>query len=150
MFKKNSLVHGGELRRKKIRRPLDTKRPIHLVLKARHSILRKHEKFIKENFYKWGQKYNLKIYGLSVVHNHVHAAVRFRFRRDYLAFIRALTGAIAKKLGKGLWKFLPFTRVISWGRDLKILAAYIWQNEFEARGLVQYRARYRRELKLSG
>ncbi len=61
--------------------------------------------------------------------------------RDYRKFIRALTGILARKLGKNIWKMLPFTRVASWGKDFLNLKKYFHQNREEAAGRRPYRAR---------
>jgi len=68
-------------------------------------------------------------------------------RKEYNAFIRSLTGLLARKLGKGLWALLPFSRVAQWGKPFRALQKYLEQNRLEAEGVMPYQKRndwYRR------
>ncbi len=71
----------------------------------------------------------------------MHLVLSIPSRDAYKAFVRALTGILARNLGKKLWALLPFTRVASWGRDYENLRAYLLQNRVEAGGWVPYQAR---------
>ncbi len=127
--------HGGELARGKRKglRPLARRRPIHLTLKAKRQIYAE-RRWIEGEVTRLAKRFHLKTYGIAVAGNHIHFAIEIPGRREYSAFIRALTAQIAKKLGKGLWSLTPFTRVANWGRDFKRLLDYIRKNREEASG----------------
>lgn len=93
-------------------------------------------------------RFGIRIYSLAVARDHVHLVLLLPDRRSYAAFIRSLTGILARKLGRGLWRFLPFSRVASWGRDFLALCRYLRKNREEALGPRPYEKRrdwYRRD-----
>jgi REP element-mobilizing transposase RayT len=138
-----NLFHGGEIAKgkRKLRRPLARKRPIHLVLKATKKNLYSHRKNIQESSQIIAKKFSVKIYNMAVNHDHVHYILKIADRKSYCAFIRALTSIFARKIGTGLWKILPFTRILAWGKDFRRVQAYLSQNSKEAAGLVPYKQR---------
>lgn len=71
----------------------------------------------------------------------VHLIIQIPGRKEYVAFIRSLTGLVARKLGKGLWKLLPFTRIANWGRDFRNLVNYLRKNLEEWLGFRVYEPR---------
>ena len=143
LFSKSPTFHGGELNagRRKGARPLARKRPLHLVLKSSRASLRKHEALILASARRYGERFGIRLYDQAVNHDHLHFVLKIPGRREYAQFIRALTGFLARKLGKGLWKVLPFTRIASWGRDFQRLKAYLCQNREEASGRQPYTPR---------
>ena len=136
--------HGGQINhgRRKARRPLATKRPLHLVLKC-HKDLSLFSKFdeVKYLINKYSFKFHIKIYSLSVQQDHIHFLIKIENRESYKKFSRSLTGVLARKFGKGIWNLSPFTRVVSWGRDYENTKKYISQNEDEIWGVRPYTAR---------
>lgn len=147
LFKeKQKVVHGGSLvQGKRIsKRPLSTKRPIHLVLKAKPEFdLRCNKDIIKYLSEKYADHNRIQVYSMSVQKDHVHYCLRISCEKSYRGFVRSLTGMISRKLGKGIWKYRPYTRVGSWGRDFKGIKNYILQNELEALGVLPYKPRRR-------
>lgn len=145
-FKKGSTQHGGvlSLNKRKRARPLAKNKAIHLVLKSRTTILFKNKCWILKLLRQQASSKGVRIYSVSVQKDHIHIVLRIYSRHLYSGFIRAVTGVIAKRLGKGLWKFIPFTRFISWGRDFKAAKAYVFQNEMEVLGIWGYQPRRRR------
>ena len=121
--KKTKLEHGGEyaVGKRKCRRPLDTKKATHLVLKtnranemqisftkARNLV----EKIIKQR----AGRAKVRVYSFAVVGNHVHLAIYFKERAQYVKFIRAVTGHLIlalskefKKSLKGLFDLMPYS-----------------------------------------
>ena len=139
-----SLFFGGGLEAdpKRSQRILSTKLPTHLVLKSKPTFkLFKNKSIIEEILKKQAKKFGVKIYGLSVQKDHIHLNIRIFSRITYKAFIRAVTGLIARKLGCGIWKFRPFTRIVKWGRPFEILKKYILQNELEIKDIIPYQER---------
>lgn len=136
---------GGSLLsgKRKNARPLSTKKPIHLVLKSSGSSFfnpgnRKLEKIIRDH----AQKYCIKLYDISFNWSHVHLLLQLPTRSSYLAFIRTVTAAVVSFLTKlkgesykGIFDLRPFTRVLSWGRDLRNAFAYFEKNDLEGWGL---------------
>lgn len=149
LFEEQLLFHGGVLAEKKRKtlRPLDSKRALHCVLKARAPILRTRAAWIAHEIRKSATRHHLKTYGLAVNRNHIHLVLKIPHRRGYRAFIRALTARLALAFGKGLWALTPFTRILAWGLDFRRALAYCRQNEEEASGERAYQERtdwYRR------
>ena len=141
-FAQTPLFHGGEIARgrRKNARPLSSKRPLHLVLKAARPI-RAHQSLFRNKLFQLGEKFQIRIYSSAVAADHVHLVLKISGRRQYAAFIRSYTSYLARTLGKGLWKLLPFTRVASWGSDFRGLLRYLEQNRREASGEWEFRPR---------
>ena len=148
LFKNDQLkFHGGQVYsgKRKTKRPLATKNPIHLVLKCNKSISLFHE-FCEVKYYinKYSFKFHIKIYNLSVQRDHIHFLLKIENRESYMKFTRFLTGVLARKYGKDLWQLTPFTRVLSWGKDYEATKKYISQNEDEVWGVKPYKHRQQR------
>lgn len=75
-------------------------------------------------------RFSIKAYSIGVQTDHVHLQIGFHSRLIYVRWIRALTGALALRF-KLKFKFLPFTRITTWGRDFKKVNLYIFTNEVE-------------------
>ena len=142
-FKKQKLFHGGKLSigKRKTQRTLCSKKSIHLVLKSKKPILRLNKEKVITASKKYAKRFGVKIYQESVQRDHYHVLIKISSRQSYNQFIRALTSYLARHLGRGLWKLLPFTRVINWGRSYQTVNKYIQMNEREILGLQPYRKR---------
>lgn len=142
--------HGGELvkGKRKTLRPLARRRPIHFILKSRRRDLHfRHRQLLEQELFRLATKFHLRLYGVSVSHDHIHFVARIPGRREYVAFIRSFTGIMARRLGVNLWRLLPFSRVLSWGRDYHRTKSYLEKNRAEADGIWSYEPRrdwYRR------
>ncbi len=148
LFKEDQLkLHGGQINqgRRKLRRPLSTKQPIHLVLKCDKSTgLFRELNQVKYYINKYSWKFCIRIYSLSVQHDHIHFLIKIDDRESYVKFNRALTGILARKYGKGIWQLSPFTRVLNWGKEYETVKRYIRQNEDEVWGIIPYVQRQQR------
>lgn len=148
LFIPSPLHHGGELaagKRKSIR-PLGRKRPIHLILKSRLP-MRRHAPLIAKDAKRLAEKFSCRIYDTAVAADHVHLILTVAGRKEYRAFIRSLTGLLARKIQKGIFTLLPFSRVANWGKDFAQLKSYLRKNREEASGARPYESRqdwYRR------
>jgi REP element-mobilizing transposase RayT len=147
-------------------RPLSSKDFTHIVLKSdlakkteksdlrmikkRHQV----ENIIKTDIHNFG----IRVHKLAVASNHIHILISFKNRRKYFAWIRRITGLIArlmlqKERGLALekhqiqkksknklsfWSQRPFTRIVSWGRDYKTVFNYIEKNILQALGFGSY------------
>ena len=171
---KVSLEHGGQTRpgRRKIARPIDLKRPLHLVLRSSmargpHSMLApKHEHRIRAIVDLAAEKYDIRLYRFVNVGNHLHLLVQTRTRPAFRGFLREISGRIAMLVTgsrkshplelitrsgarstsgrKRFWDLLAYTRIVGWGRDFVSLKRYFIKNHFEAAGLLT------REMTLQG
>ena len=143
LFKEKSRrFHGADVVRgkRKSSRPLAKGEPFHLNFKANKQI-QQETAWITCVLYKFGRRFEVKVFDIDVSGDHAHLLIKIKHRRDYYAFVRAVTGVVAKALGAGLWKEIPFTRVANWGDDFKELKAYLKKNREEASGLRAYEPR---------
>lgn len=132
-----SLLKGNP----KTPRPLDSKLPIHLVLRARESTLRLPKNFgrVDRYVYLTAKKYGVRIYEFANVGNHMHLVLKISDRRLWSAFIRELTGRIAQT-ARGpapgrFWLFRPFTRIVrGWKNAFRAARNYVYFNRLEADG----------------
>jgi len=90
----------------------------------------------------------LRVYHFVNVGNHLHLVLRVDHRRlttgrrAYRAFIRAVTGLIARHVLRAergaakavkFWQARPFTRLVSWGRDyVRLSGYYMAKNSLQA------------------
>lgn len=129
-------THGGSLSlgKRKTRRPLDSRKPIHLVIKATNSYtLLKNKGLVEQVIHRFSVRFGMKLYAKAVQHDHIHLCLSFQNRSVYKMWIRAVSGTLVKTI-KGLkFKLLPFTRVIgASGKDLRCVQNYINKNQAEA------------------
>ena len=123
-------------------RPMDSKLPLHLVLRARNSSMRRPSIFGKVNrtAYETAEKYGVKIFSFANVGNHLHLVIRVTNLKLWAPFIRELTGRIAmcanpKAESGGFWLYRPYTRIIrSWKKAFRSLLDYVFLNRLEADG----------------
>lgn len=143
---------GGSLQTKGLRksaRVLDSRKPMHLVLKSNKSIvLFKYKKKLQNILRKQAKTFGVKIYSETVQSDHWHLFIKITNRRLYRGFIRSVTGLIARLLGKGIWDFAPYSRIVQWGRDFWNVKDYFLLNECEVSKIVPYAVRKRRTSKL--
>ncbi len=143
-FKKTEKESGGSLThgKRKTARVLDSRKPINFVLKSQKSVnlyLRRSQ--LQHLLFRYAKKFGVKVYSESVQRDHWHFCIKITNRHLYRAFIRALTGIIARKIGKGLWVQPPYSRIATWGRDFLNVLDYILLNQCEVAGVVPYAIR---------
>ncbi|MGE3608672.1 MAG: transposase [Bacteriovoracaceae bacterium] len=91
---------------------------------------------------KYAERFNIKIYRVSVNSNHLHLLIVVKRRVHIKHFLRSVTGLIARLMGAGkLWEYLAFSRVSDWGKQYRILMKYIQKNVLEASGIITYEPR---------
>ncbi len=164
--------HGGSLslRRRKRRRPLNIKKPVHLVLrsdlaKGKRSLVRNQVMVIR-TLTRFSAKFYVKVYERAICGNHLHVLVKASNRRQLQNFFRVFAGQVAQQIlqkfplgekeekafrggahpknHKTFWSQLAYTRLVSWGRDFGNVSRYIVQNLLETAGLIPYRRTKRR------
>lgn len=139
------LAHGGELavRKRKIIRPLDPRRPVHITMrssKARGRYnFRNHQLAVKRIIERAATHANVKIHEFANVGNHLHLLISFKKRESAQRFMREVAGLIAravtgarkgKPFGK-FWDLLAHSRVVTGLRDLKYVLDYVFKNQIE-------------------
>lgn len=105
-FKTNrsTKIHGGELSigRRRARRPLTTKSPVHVVLRSDFAYggrcLMKHHKLIYAILRKASKRFRISVYERAICGNHIHLLVRGKKRIDLQNFFRVVAGHIAQKI----------------------------------------------------
>ena len=142
LFPLKPLIHGGDidLGKRKRKRVLSTELPVHLTMKANRNFY-EHRAHVWDEAERLAGHFNLALLDGAVAQDHLHLVIRFLERKHYNAFIRSLSGLLARKLGKGIWHLSPFTRVVGWGREFKTLREYIERNRLEAAGEIEYKPR---------
>ncbi len=155
-----ALKHGGgtNVGRRKLARPVDPKRPIHLVLtssKARGDWAltnTENRRHIREALHQGRKRFGVKVYSQGTQGNHLHLLIKSPSRRDFQSFLRYLAGRLAMKItgackgrrlkrsfqdsntessARGFWDALAFTRLVAWGRDFLSVKDYVELNEQE-------------------
>lgn len=149
-------THGGTLNagKRKVSRPIATKRPMHVVLKSSkahgsHS-LHSQSRWLETLLRKVSSQFGVRVFRYSNNGNHLHLVVQAKTRKGFQSFLIAFSGVVAQKIMgsyKGVpqkarfWDHIPFTRIVEWGRDFQNAIAYTDQNYLEERGLLSYRPR---------
>ncbi len=147
---RTALDHGGDIGkgRRKLARPFDPKRPLHVVLRSTRargqwSLLRpRHADHVESVIKKTAETYGIKVYRFVNVGNHLHLIIQTRKKTQLQAFLRVASGQIAMLITKArkgsavgrFWDKLAYSRVISWGREFEALLKYLVANLFEAQG----------------
>jgi REP element-mobilizing transposase RayT len=145
---KKRISHGGDLRagKRKISRPLDRKKPVHVVLKSslakgRLSFLSVKNRLIVDSIVrKSAHRFGVTIKSFENMGNHIHLVLSFKEREGFQNFLRAVASLIArsvtgakkgKPFGRKFWDSLAFTRVITGFRDFKSIMHYMFKNALE-------------------
>lgn len=153
-FISSTKCHGDVRGKRKVARPIATKRPMHVVLKSSRAVrnwsmfrkAREIESIIREK----AAKNFVQIRQYSNNGNHLHLLVQAKDRKLFKHFLMAISGRIAQTVTgstKGapqsskFWDYIPFTRIVEWGIDLKNVTSYIIQNFMEAKGWIDYQPR---------
>lgn len=157
LFQQDGTSFGGDLMKKRKgrgARPLDTRHSMHLVLRSTQatgakSFLR-HRGLIHSILQKFADKFGIHVYEFANVGNHLHIHMKLGTRQTWRPFIRAVTAAIAVKIGrksrwnkssKRFWDRRPFTRVAVGRRAFKTLSEYVRVNLLEGFGVSRALAR---------
>ena len=136
---------GGSLLlgRRKSKRPLSTKHPLHLILKANQKGLFNPGNRLLENLIRSQcAKFNIQVFDFALNWSHIHLLIRIRDRQDYIKFIRSLTSILASKIRQSkpdlteIFTLRPFTRIITWGRDFRNALSYQVLNQLESLNLI--------------
>lgn len=130
-------VFAPKTGRRKSKRPLSSRHPIHLILHSEKSNLRKNERWVLTQWNRFARKFGVRTYRIVVCGDHLHSVIRLHDFKNYVAFIRAFSGTLARSAGIK-WSCRPATRLANWGRDFKRLCQYVKLNFLEANGFLEY------------
>ncbi len=142
-------THGGSATqgRRKLQRPLDSRKPVHLVLKSSHakgqrSFLGSRNKLKIASILKdRAKQFAITLHSQQNVGNHIHVVASFKRREDFQNFLCTIAALIArhvtgarkgKPFGVKFWDSLAFTRVVMGRRDQYGLLRYVDKNRIEA------------------
>lgn len=171
-FPPDASAYGGALFRTRSGRsrgrPVSTTRTMHVVLrseKAKGIWSFKHqrnERHVIAAIRRHSKRFDVKVFSLANVGNHLHLHVQFPSRNNYLRFIRAVTAAIAMavtgssrwrpnsgvrtRTGHGkkkekFWSGRPFSRIVKTAKAFLTLKDYIAINHLEGLGFAREVAR---------
>lgn len=125
---------GGSLLvgKRKCSRPLDTKRSIHLVLKATNAfVLLRSRKLVESRIDRISRRFGVKVYRIGIHADHVHVAIKIPNRNLYCRWIRVLTSCLVREISGLKFSLRPYSRVVNWGREFKSVCAYVYENFLE-------------------
>ncbi len=165
LIKKKKTEYGGEyLKTREGRsggRPLSTKSTMHIVLRSTKATgTKSFYRFrvpITEILTKFSERYGVKIVTFANAGNHLHLQIKLSNRYAYFKFIRAVTAAIAMKVGghnrwsvnsapaksdRKFWDRRPFSRVVESFKAYLNLKDYIRINQLEGEGYCRKGARF--------
>ncbi len=154
MFKPAPMEFGGSLLKgkRKSKRTLTTKKPIHLILKgdvSQSGSLVVKRNWINKEVKRLADKFFIKIYEEpGICRNHIHFTIKISTTENYKKFIRALSGRLAQVL-KIKFLYRPYTKILEWGRHFKRAMGYVLQNKEEALGIRPYKPRNKKRTDLT-
>jgi REP element-mobilizing transposase RayT len=128
-------------------RPFARKAPVHVVLRSEKArgaqSLWNHDRGVLEIVNSEAARVGADVMGYANSGNHLHLLMRFRSPKAQQRFLRAAAGLIARlvlgakktarklKQGEVFWAGRPFTRLVTWGRELTSLKRYLVINSQE-------------------
>lgn len=133
-----------------------------------------HKKFILSLIKKNSYRFQVKVYEHAIQGNHIHLLLKAQTREGLQNFFRVIAGHSAQKILKEcpfkeqaggaqsptkkparrtsgckknqrkFWSYLLYSRVVSWGRELKLVTHYIQKNTMELLQIMAYEPRLKR------
>ena len=147
---------GGSLLKKshaKKARPISVKKSMHVVLKSSRATgsrsLKRQSRKIDRTVNLQGCKHGVKVYKVGNGGDHLHLVLKPMSRRAFNAFIRSITGLIARIItgrqrgagagGSAFWEQRPYSKIIEWGRQFRWTMSYLMKNDLQTFGFLDYR-----------
>jgi hypothetical protein len=146
-------TYGGSLNYRKVKRPFDSKKLTHAVLKARlgkANGFSKRERVVREVILDGCRRYGIRSQDLAVHIDHIHILFYTKLRESQVRFLRFVAAELGRRFkvkgsGQSLWLNRPFTRLVGWGRkSLLGVKKYIARNRAEVMGFLAYKPRNHR------
>jgi REP element-mobilizing transposase RayT len=151
LIPKPSKEHGGTTRlgKRKIARPLTTKKPLHVIFRATKArgllsfMHRKNKADIHILLLDTAKRFGIRIDRYENVGNHIHLVMQGKKRAQIQAFLRVfpqrvmfhVTGACKGNPQGRFFDYIAYSRVVEWGREFKIVTTYLLKNALEALSL---------------
>jgi REP element-mobilizing transposase RayT len=139
-WKRDRFAFGGSLLKgshPKGKRIFSSRLPMHVVLRSsqarkERSLLR-HGSAIARILAEQARRHHIRLDSAANAGNHLHLLLQASSRVGLSAFLRAITGRIAQLVNadKGFWDARPFSRLVSWGQDLRRVSRYLTLNSTE-------------------
>jgi hypothetical protein len=129
-----SLLKGSHPKKKRV---FSARVPMHVVLKSSQSVgsrsLLRHGPAIARILGAQARRHHVRLDGVANAGNHLHLLLQAPSRDCLSAFLRAIAGRIAQLAGskQGFWDARPFSRLVSWGQDLRRVSRYLGLNATE-------------------
>lgn len=152
LFSHPGLEYGGSARlgRRKIQRPFDRKRPMHLVFRSSKArgpwsfLHRRHKEVIRGILGELCQRFAVKLHSFENVGSHLHLVVKIPGRRELRAFLRvfaqrvmfAVTGARKGDPKGRFFDGVAYSKVVNFGGELRELKNYLSESAREALGVL--------------
>ena len=117
---KSKREHGGSLLlgRRRSKRPLSVKEPLHLVLRSDFAFgkrsLTKHRNLIERVIQKYSKRFRIRVYEKAIVTNHIHLLAKGQSRAEIANFFRVTAGQIAQEILKS-FPILPSEKPVGGG-----------------------------------
>jgi REP element-mobilizing transposase RayT len=134
--------------KRKIRRPFDPEKALHVTLKSslargRKSLLtREMRPIVQDLMVRISRRRDVRIYRFANVGNHIHILLGAKKADNLRAFLREFAGAIAVAVtgaAKGrpqkFWDTPPWSKIVEWGRQFERASRYVLLNLLESSGL---------------
>lgn len=145
-----------EYRNKNFERPFQKDFPIHVtfrseIVKGALSMGRKeHAIWLRQYLPKLCRNLKTELMERSNNSNHLHLLVRTAEKGSFQSLLRALPGRIARQVlgreslcGQSIKYFTsrPYSRILTWGREVRNVKSYIERNIWEASGKIRHQKR---------
>lgn len=158
-FMKSSINRYLTYTTNKWARPFSEKQPFHVVLKsemARGKLSLRapgNYQVVDDSIRKMAGHFDIRLFHFAIESTHVHLVIMAPTRTSLSGFLSSVAGVVARKilsaqkgLQKGIrfWAGRPYSRVLSWGRELRNVLHYVQRNILEARGRLAYSPRDRK------
>lgn len=152
-------TYGGALNYRKVARPFDSKKLIHVVFKAKVGKavwFTRSQRSIEKVLVDAAQRYGVRLKDFAIQTDHIHVLAYGRRKEEFSKFLRFFAAEMGRKykgvfarLGfkkpQDFWVHRPFTRLVSWSRrSLSHVLAYFKKNRDEALGFIKYQPRRHR------
>lgn len=152
--------HHAEFTNNKFQRPFSAEHALHVTMRS--DVARGKESLLIPRTRQWlheyvpslARKLGVRLYCWSNNGNHLHLVLRADSRITFQRFLRTLASRVAcvvlqSKKGREknirFWTKRPYSRVLSWGRELSNVLRYVSRNIKESFGQMSYVSRSNKE-----
>lgn len=122
----------------------------------------RHRPLIENIIIKAKKRFDIRVYEMAIVSNHIHLLVKGYVRKDLQNFFRMVAGHIAQEILRKVppssaeiakaggapskdtnkfWQSRIYSRIVSWGKEFFAVRKYVIQNTLEALSIINYKQR---------